>query len=534
MSTITTPEPTNPLVSPLLTDLYQLTMAYGYWLNGRHETPAVFDLFYRKPPFGGAFAVFAGLEEVIRLMAHFQFTEPSIAHLDKILPTAKHGFWDWLKSIDCSRVKVYALHEGTLAFPHVPLIRVEGPLATVQLLETAFLNLVGYPTLMATNAARFRLTMGMNKQAVEFGLRRAQGPDGGLSASRYSYLGGFEGTSNVLASVLDDIPIKGTMAHAYIQSYSGLEELQIRTLDNAAGQSHDFVEAVLRCRQQLGFVDTNEGELAAFISYAIAFPRGFLALVDTYNTLQSGVPNFLCVALALSELGYQPLGIRLDSGDLSHTSIEARRMFREIGDRHHVDFESLTIVASNDINVDVLTELNLKGHQIDVFGIGTHLVTCQDQPALGPVYKLVEINGHPRIKLSEDPAKITLPGRKEAYRLIGHEGYPLLDLMIRVGAVPPQPGARILARHPFIETKMALVLPQEVIPLHRLYWDGEQRIATPSLSKRRAYVLEQLAAMRPDHLRFVNPTPYKVSVSDELYDFLHGLMETESPITELR
>jgi nicotinate phosphoribosyltransferase len=527
--------PANGFVGPLLNDFYQLTMAYGYWKCGRHEAPAVFDLHFRKCPFGGEFAVFAGLEEALRLVASFRFDDQQIAYVRGQMPGCDPGFFEWLRAVDCRQVRVHALPEGTLAFPRVPLITVEGPLAVAQLLETPLLNLVNYATLMATNAARFRLAAGPDKTLLEFGLRRAQGPDGGVSASRYSYLGGFDATSDVLAGYLFDLPISGTHAHSWVQSFLGLDDVAGTRLADAQGRRvHDFAAEALRCREELGYAGTNDGELAAFIGYASAWPRGFLALVDTYDTLGSGVPNFLVVALALTRLGYRPLGIRLDSGDLAYLSRETRRMFREAGERLGVDFAGLKIAASSEIDEQTLHALDEQGHEIDVFGIGTHLVTCRAQPALGGIYKLVEVNGQPRIKISEDPGKVTIPGRKQAYRLLGAEGRPLVDLMVQAGEEEPKPGQRLLCRHPFDETKRVYVTPSAVLPLQRCVWDGHiDPSAIRPLPEVRAYVLRQLGSLRPDHLRALNPTPYKVSVSERLYQFNHWLWLREAPAAEL-
>ena len=238
-----------------------------------------------------------------------------------------------------------------------------------------------------------------SKILLEFGLRRAQGPDGGLSASKYCYLGGFDGTSNVLAGKLYGIPVKGTHAHAYVSSYECLEDLTIRNLtDRKTGEVRPFADLCLKYLEELGPIlrilpnETNRGELAAFISYAIAFPTNFLALVDTYDVLKSGLPNFLAVARALHECSYQAVGLRLDSGDLAYLSLEVRARFVETAKRFNLQyFEHFTIVASNDINEDTLVSLEKQGHAIDSFGIGTHLVTCQKQPALGCVFKLVEV-----------------------------------------------------------------------------------------------------------------------------------------------
>lgn len=277
------------------------------------------------------------------------------------------------------------------------------------------------------------------------------------------------------------------------------------------------------------------------------------------------MPNFLCVALALHELGYKPVGIRLDSGDLAYLSKQARVAFKEAAARFGIEyFAKLSITASNDINEAVLNSLNeqvrvsvacllcprwsvrimdadvpscggSQGHEIDAYGIGTHLVTCQAQPALGMVYKLVEIKDEPRIKLSQDASKVTIPGRKEAYRIVGSNGSPLLDLMVGCDEKPPVVGKKMLCRNPFDELRRAYVTPSAVIPLHHLVWDGAHGIVgtLPTLEERRTYVGEQFELIREDVVRSLNPTPYKVSVSSELYDFIHELWMKEFPVKEL-
>jgi nicotinate phosphoribosyltransferase len=527
-------KPTNQLVNPMLTDFYQITMAYAYWKAGVHEEKAVFDLFFRKNPFQGEFAIYAGLEEKLKLFENFHFTDDHIAYLKEQMPQCERSFFDWLKSVDCSRMKIYAFKEGTISFPREPLMRVEGPIAVAQLIETPTLTLTNYPSLMTTNAAKYRLAVGFDKGLIEFGLRRAQGPDGGLSASRYSFMGGFDGTSNVLAGYVFGIPIRGTHAHSYVQSFIGVEDLKDHTLTGTDGKVHDFVKMVLEIRAELGFNHTNEGELASFIAYAQAFPREFLALVDTYDTLKSGVPNFVCVALGLLKLGYRPIGVRLDSGDLSYLSKATRKALNEIGARTGSDLSKCLILASNEINRSILSSLKEQGHEIDTFGIGTHLVTCDDQPAMGCIYKLVEARGIPRIKLSQELSKMTIPGKKEAYRLLGEDGYSLLDLMIKVGDKPPEPSKRVLCHHPFDHIKRLYVTPSRVIPLHHCVWDGKRIYPEVPLNESRDYVLNQLRSTREDYLRDINPTPYKVSVSEQLYNYVYDLWAEESPVTELK
>ncbi|KAG4115195.1 hypothetical protein ERO13_D12G070200v2 [Gossypium hirsutum] len=516
--------PTNPMVTPLLTDLYQFTMAYAYWKAGKHNERAVFDLYFRKNPFGGEFTVFAGLEECIKLIANFKLTEEEVSFIHKSLPgSCEEGFLNYLREIDCSDVEVYAISEGTVVFPKVPLLRLEGPVAVVQLLETPVLNLVNFASLVTTNAARHRLVAGQSKMLFEFGLRRAQGPDGAIGASKYCYIGGFDATSNVAAGRLFGIPLRGTHSHAFVSSFMSPDEILERSLCSSDGSStcEDFVTLVhswlskIQWLKSLGgiFGETNQSELAAFISYALAFPNNFLALVDTYDVIRSGVPNFCAVALALSDLGYRAVGIRLDSGDLAYLSSEARKIFHTIEKELGVPgFGKMIITASNDLNEETLDAIRKQGHEVDCFGIGTYLVTCYAQAALGCVFKLVEINNQPRIKLSEDVSKVSIPCKKRCYRLYGKEGYSLVDIMTGENEPCPKVGERILCRHPFSESQRAYVVPKRVEELLKCYWPGKSgkvREELPALKDIRDHCIKQLEQMRPDHIRRLNPTPYK-------------------------
>ncbi|THU56378.1 hypothetical protein C4D60_Mb11t16640 [Musa balbisiana] len=514
------PRPTNPMVTPLLTDLYQFTMTYAYWKAGKHQDRAVFDLYFRKNPFGGEYTVFGGLEECIRFIANFKFEVDDISFLRSVMPTCEDGFFEYLKAINCKDVEVYAIPEGSVVFPKIPLMRIEGPVAVVQLLETPFINLVNYASLVTTNAARHRLVSGKSKTLLEFGLRRAQGPDGGISASRCCYMGGFDATSNVAAGRLFGLPLRGTHSHAFVSSYMGPDEITDKALCRRDGSS--------TCQD-------------------------FVSLVQTWlskiQVMKSGVPNFCAVALALSDMGYKAIGIRLDSGDLAYLSTVARKFFCAIEEEFGVlDFGKMSITASNDLNEETIDALNKQGHEIDAFGIGTYLVTCYAQAALGCVFKLVEINNQPRIKLSEDVTKVSIPCKKRCYRLYGREGYPLVDIMTGDNEPPPKVGERILCRHPFSESKRAYVVPQNVEELLKCYWPGNSGISPPrsdvhngttsaelpSLKKSRERCLQQLEQMRPDHMRRLNPTPYKVSVSAKLYDYIHFLWLNEAPVGELQ
>jgi len=558
------PLPTNSLVSPMLTDLYQITMAYAYWKANRHNECAVFELFFRKNPFAGEYTVFAGLDEVVKHLANFRFSSSDLEYL-RNNPGLKHcepAFFDhYLANLDCSEVKVCALEEGRICFPRIPLIIVEGPLGISQLLETTLLTLVNYPSLIATNAARMvvaargtgspisfaSLDEGgspdnrpkKTPKLVEFGLRRAQGADGGFSASRYSYIGGFDATSNVQAGKILGVPIAGTHAHSFVQAHSSLDEARGMTLQDQSGNDVELLGAVLKYRNDVlqgdSWATTNDSELAAFISYASSFPDNFLCLIDTYDTIRSGLRNFIMVSLVLDDLGHKPTGVRLDSGDLAFLSIECDQVFSDLAlelDRPFL--RDLDIVASNDINESVLHSLNKQGHRITVFGIGTNLVTCQAQPALGCVYKLVELNGKPRIKLSQDIVKVLIPGRKVAYRMYGGKDWPLIDVLVFADESPqPAVGHRILCRHPFVEQKRVAVTAKRVETLHSLVFNKGFVKKQPSLAEAKEHVKEQLKVMRPDILRRVNPAEYKVSVSNDLFNYLHKMWQTETPVVEL-
>lgn len=534
----------NGVIQPLLTDFYQITMSYAYWHNMKMNDHAVFDLFFRKNPFGGEYAIFAGLKDCIKFVQEFHFTDDDIAYLKTAMPpTTNPEFFVFLKNLTAKEVTLSAIPEGTVVFPKVPLIRVEGPLAVVQLLETTLLNLVNFASLVATNAARFRRAAGDNKILLEFGLRRAQGPDGALSASKYCYMGGFDGTSNVLAAKKFGIPAKGTHAHAFVSSFHSNEASKdVSLLNKNDNTNKNLLDTVMIKLKEISKVfkfnidQTNQGELKAFTAYANAFPSTFLALIDTYNVLKSGVLNFVAVALALYDFGYRAIGIRLDSGDLAYLSKEVRKVFRVVAKKFDLDwFEKLVITASNDINEETLTSLEQQGHEIDAYGIGTHLVTCQKQPALGCVFKLVELNGDPRMKISEDMKKISVPGKKNVYRLYSGDGLALLDLLTKHDEPAPQSGERVLCRHAIEEAKRAYVIPTKVEELLKLYIkDGEVQRPIESLDDSRKNAQKSLSRLRSDHLRALNPTPYKVSVTNGLYQFLHDLWLECAPISELQ
>ncbi len=365
--------------SALLTDLYQLTMAYGYWKSRKQEEEAVFHLFFRKAPFGGHTAIACGLEEVTNYLLHFHFLPDEIAYLATLRgndgrPLFEREFLTYLSTMRFTG-SIHAVPEGTVVLAYEPIIRVQGPIIQCQLIETALLNIVNFQTLIATKAARICAAAG-DAPVLEFGLRRAQGPDGGLAASRAAYIGGCAATSNVLAGKQYDIPVKGTHAHSWVMSF--------------------------------------DDELSAFLAYAAAMPHNCTFLVDTYDT-RKGVAQAIEVGRRLRDLGHKMVGIRLDSGDLASLSIMAREMLDEAG------FFDAAIVASNDLDEHKIKALRDQGAKISAWGVGTRLVTGHDQGALGGVYKLSAIRKpgeawKPKIKLSEDPAKNSLPGCLQVMR----------------------------------------------------------------------------------------------------------------------
>jgi nicotinate phosphoribosyltransferase len=392
-------------------------------MGQRQDDAAVFELFFRKSPFGGKYAIFAGHDEVYEFLENYKFTDEHITYLKTLIPQAEDAFWDWLRQLDCSSLRVEGAQDGELVFPEEPLLRLHGPLALLQLVESPLLNFTNFSTLVRTNASRLKL-LAKGSGCVEFGLRRAQGPNGAMTASKYSFLGGFDGSSNVYAGFLAGTPVAGTCAHSFIMSYEKEEDIQHSRM---LGDTDLFVES-MKYREKLGWTNTNLGELYAFVAFAHSYPGGFSSLVDSYSTLDSGVKNFVIVSLVLKDLGYDARGIRLDSGDLAHLSRECKKTIRETGAQFGHDFSHITVVASNDINEKSLRQLNADKHEIDTFGIGTNLVTCQAQPALGMVYKVVEFHGTARMKFSEELGKVTLPGGKSVVRVFDG-GKPAFDLI---------------------------------------------------------------------------------------------------------
>jgi nicotinate phosphoribosyltransferase len=456
--------------SPLLTDLYELTMLAGYLEEGMAERMVVFDLYFRTNPFEGGYAVFAGLEPALDFLEQVRFSEDELVYLAG-LGLFKPGFIDFLRGFRF-RGRVTAPPEGTLVFANEPLLTVEGTLAEAQFVETALLNIINFQTLAATKAARI-CHAAAGAEVAEFGLRRAQGPDGGLAASRAACVGGCSGTSNVLAGKLFGMPVRGTQAHSWVQAFTD--------------------------------------ELDAFRAYADVFPESTILLVDTYDTLRSGVPNAITVARELRKRGHELRGIRIDSGDLAFLSREARRMLDEAG------FNSVRIVVSNDMDEFVIESVRSEGGRVDIYGIGTRLATCAGAGggALGGVYKLVEIEGEPKLKVTGDIAKSTLPGKKHVLRFVEPGGgfiqdvVCLADEMIRGGDTVYDP------TNPLRHT--TLPLDARMTELRGVVMSEGCR-STPgepldSMAKR---CKGELSKLPGGCLRLINPHRYKVSISDRL------------------
>lgn len=463
----------------LLTDLYQLTMACAYWKSGKADQESVFHLFFRKNPFQGGFTLVAGLEDAVAYLRGFRFEESDLGFLATLRgrddrPLFEPAFLDHLRTVRFG-CDVDAMPEGTVAFPHQPLLRVQGPILQAQLVETALLNLINFQSLIATKAARVCLAA-QGDPVVEFGLRRAQGIDGAMTASRAAHVGGCAGTSNVLGGKRFGIPVKGTHAHSWVLSF--------------------------------------ESELDAFNAYADAMPNNCVFLVDTFDSLE-GVRHAVEVGRRLRRQGHELAGIRLDSGDLAHLSIEARKMLDAAG------FEQAMIVASNDLDEHLIASLKQQGARINVWGVGTKLVTAHDQPALGGVYKLTAIRNPDgewahKVKLSEQAAKVTNPGILQVRRFQNADefvGDALYDL-----THPPQ--GPVVIVDPLDPTRRKH-FPREarsqelLVPILRR---GEPVADLPPLEKIRERARQQLAALHPGIKRFTHPHQYPAGLDLGLHE----------------
>lgn len=466
--------------SVLLTDLYQLTMAYGYWKNRVQEREAVFHLFFRKNPFQSGYSVACGLADAIDYLREFQVDDEELAYLGTLRgndgePLFEQAFLDYLRDLKFT-CDVDAVPEGTVAFPHEPLVRIRGPIIQGQLLETALLNIINFQTLIATKAARVcQATEG--DPVLEFGLRRAQGIDGGMAASRAAHIGGCAATSNVLAGMRYGIPVRGTHAHSWVMSF--------------------------------------DSELEAFEAYADAMPNNCVFLVDTYDTLE-GVRNAVRVGKRLREQGHELVGVRLDSGDFAYLSIEARRILDEAG------FPKAAIVASNDLDEHIITSLKQQGARIDIWGVGTKLVTAYDQPAMGGVYKLGAVRNEAgewqyRLKLSEQAIKISNPGIQQVRRFF-HEGEFIGDMIFNEGLTMKNDRLIVDPADMTRSKKIpANATPEDLlVPIFR---EGALLYEAPPIAQIRERARQQLSGFHAGIKRFLNPHQYPVGLEAGL----HGL-----------
>ncbi|MCC7195555.1 MAG: nicotinate phosphoribosyltransferase [Gemmatimonadaceae bacterium] len=466
-------------LSASYTDLYEIAMGQALFQAGQHEKPSVFDYFFRKLPFGGGYAIFAGLGTLLEALEGWRFTAQDLDQL------AAAGFDPayiaYLKELRF-RCSVHSVPEGEVVFPTEPLLRVEGSLIEAQVIETLLLNLVNYQSLVATRAARIRSVAG-DAVLSEFGLRRAHGP-GGILAARAAVVGGFDSTSNVYAAQLYGLKAEGTMAHSFVQWY--------------------------------------DDELAAFRAFAEARPHNTVLLVDTYDTLRSGIPNAITVAREMRERGHRLRAVRLDSGDLAFFSRRARAMLDAAG------LPEVKIVASNQLDEYVIRSLRQQHAPIDIYGVGTSLVAVPPDAALDGVYKLAVADGAPRLKVSESLTKTTLPGRKQVYRFFDDAG----QFSGADGVALDNRGAPGRLIHPFesYKTMSSAHLRGEPL-LHPVMKHGRRIGPAPTLDEVRQHSAARIALLPAEFLRFENPHTYKVGLSEDLHVLREHLRLTHKPGT---
>lgn len=467
----------------LLTDLYELTMVGGYYVTGKKDQWANFDYFFRRVPDDGGFCIAAGLEQVIDYIENIKFTEDDISYLETlgIFPADVLEYLSKLRFTG----NLYAVPEGTTIFPNEPIIRVTAPLPEAQFIESALLNIVNFQTLIATKSARVCIAA-EGDPVVEFGLRRAHGPDAALGAARASFIGGAIGTSNTWAGKMLGIPVRGTIAHSWIESFPS--------------------------------------ELESFQTYAKVYPKDCLLLVDTYNTLRSGVPNAIKVGRELrdNEEG-QLLGIRLDSGDLAYLSTHARRMLDESG------FEQTKIIASSDLDEWLIESLKKQNAKIDIWGVGTRLVTSYSCPALGGVYKLTAIteNGKmvPKIKRSDNPEKITNPGVKKLVRYYDEAGMMRGDVLFLDDEIhdPDKPTRAYHPIYPHIYKAYPPDFEREEL-FFPVFINGKRVYDPPPLREIQENTKRNIDRLSTEFKRLQNPHLYHVSLSEKLFRMKQELL----------
>ncbi len=477
----------------LLTDLYELTMMQGYYKNEARNKMAVFDVFFRKIPFDGGYAVMAGVAQLISYIRELRFESEDIRYL-KTLNIFDQDFLDYLHNFRFTG-DIYAIPEGTIIFPREPIVKVVAPIMEAQLVETAILNIINHQSLIATKAARVCYAA-KGDFVAEFGLRRAQGPDAGTFGARAAMIGGCSSTSNVLAGKIFDVPISGTHAHSWIMSFPD--------------------------------------ELTAFREYANLFPDSCILLVDTYDTLASGIPNAIKVFDEMRAKGKtsKRYGIRLDSGDLSYISKEARKMLDNAG------YPDAIISASNDLDEHLITSLKLQEAAINSWGVGTNLITAKDDPSFGGVYKLSALMDDdgvfvPKIKLSENTEKVTNPGNKKIYRVYEKKDHKIkADLICMNDEVYTEDKPLILfdPSAPWKKTLMEVgtfTLRELMIPIFK---NGAVCYTSPKVMDIRKYCLEEQDTLWDETRRLFNPHPVYVDLSQKLYDSKMDLLNKLSVV----
>lgn len=477
----------------LLTDLYQISMAYGYWKEGVADKEAVFHLFFRHNPFKGGYTICAGLATAIEYLADLTFSDEDIAYLTGLVgtdnkPLFEQVFLDYLKTLRFD-FDVDAIEEGTVVFPQEPLLRVKGSLLQCQLLETTLLNIINFQTLIATRAARICYAA-KGEPVLEFGLRRAQGFDGGIAASRAAYLGGCAATSNVLAGKLYNIPVRGTHAHSWIMSF--------------------------------------DSELDAFRAYAHALPNNSIFLVDTYNSIE-GTKHAIEIGKELKQRGHHFAGIRLDSGDLAYLSIEARKLLDAAG------FYDAVIVGSSDLDEHIIESLKAQGAKINVWGVGTKLATAYEQPALDGIYKLGAIRKPKgiweyKIKLSELAIKVTTPGLLRVRRFID-KGRAIADAIYDEN-FGIQPNTYIIDPRDLTRRKRVPKNAESVELLVPIFRQGKLVYQPPALQQSRERAINQLQQFHDTILRFLNPHEYPVGLEQQLHELKTQLILQAREIKE--
>ncbi|WP_069131343.1 nicotinate phosphoribosyltransferase [Rhodohalobacter halophilus] len=448
------------------TDYYELTMAQGYFLSGMHKKTAGFDYFFRNIPFNGGYVIFAGLNELVETIRNLTFSDEEIDYFRK--EGFKEEFLEYLKHFTFTG-NIYSVREGEVVFPSEPILRVEGDLLETQLLETLLLNILNFQSLIATKAARIKLAAGENSVVLDFGLRRSQGL-GGIHATRAAMIGGFDGTSNVYSAQRFNVPAGGTMAHSWIQSF--------------------------------------DSEIEAFRTYSNYYPDDTTLLVDTYDTLDSGVPNAIKIAKELEVKGHKLKAIRLDSGDLAYFSKKSRKLLDEAG------LNYVKIAASNQLDERVIHSLRTQSAPIDIYGVGTRLVTGHTSPALDGVYKLNSIDGEPKLKISENIEKITLPGNKKVFRYLNGDGSFYGDAILF-------DNEEVIERmhHPTFPAKKSDLTNRTYEDLlSPVIKNGNIIQELPDVQSIAKYAKKRLKLLQPEYKRLDNPHIYKVGISTKLME----------------